>query len=112
MVIDPPTGDNGGAIESGNTCLGEEGSEDVADHTTDTVSGEDIEGIIISGYDFELGGEIADCASYDTENNRGGRADETGCRSDGDKARNGTRAEANSGPFPLKTVILKREILD
>lgn len=47
----------------------------VPEHTTDTVGSENIERIIVSESELELGRKIANCASQETESESGGCAE-------------------------------------
>jgi len=76
IVIEPATSDDS-AVESGNRGLGEEGSHEVADDTTDTVRGEDIETVIVLEDEFELSSEVACGTGDDANSNCCGSADET-----------------------------------
>lgn len=53
----------------------------------------------------ERGTYVSTCGTDDTVDNGSPGWDETGTRSNGHKASNDTRAETNSGPLALKTVI-------
>lgn len=105
VVIEPASRDNGDAVKGSDGSLSEEGSADVADETTDGVSGEDIEAIIVVEDELELGRPIASSAAKNAKGNSSGSTDESRSRSDGNKSRNGTRAETDDGPLALETPI-------
>lgn len=61
VAVEPATGDDAEAVEMCYVVCGEEGSEDVADQTTDGVLGEDIERIIDAEDELELGSVLEKC---------------------------------------------------
>lgn len=69
VVIKPATGDGGKTVEAGDGGLSEEASADVADNTTDSVSGEDIEAVIVVEDELELSCPIASSATKNAESN-------------------------------------------
>lgn len=71
-MVDPATIDGCYAIEIGNRGLSKESGEDVADNTTDSMGGKDIEAIIVMEHELELGGKVANRAGDDAKGNRGG----------------------------------------
>jgi len=77
IVVQPTSFDGGGTIESSNASLSEEASQYVSDDTANSVAGKDVEGIVVTKYEFELGGEIAQSASHKTEKHSSGSSDET-----------------------------------
>jgi hypothetical protein len=58
VVVEPATGDDSVAIEMRYVIRSEEGSEDIADETADGVFSEDVEGIIDTNEELELGGVL------------------------------------------------------
>lgn len=58
----------GGAIEGGNVVGGKEASADVADETTDSVHGKDVEGIVNAQEELELSSIVGERGSEDAEN--------------------------------------------
>ena len=105
VTVEPPTRDDGDAVKSGNVVGSEEGGEDVADDATDAVLGEDVESVIDSDPELDLGGEIAAGGAYDTEDNRRPGGNVSGRGRDGNETSDGTRTEADGRPLPLETII-------
>lgn len=68
---------------------------------------EDIEAVIITKDELELGGKIANGSGGNTKGNRGRWVDESGGRGNGNKTADGTGAEADDRPLLLEAVILK-----
>ena len=56
VVVDPASRDDGESIEESDAAVGEETSAESADESSDTVGGEDIEGVIEVEDVLELGG--------------------------------------------------------
>lgn len=69
------------------------------------MNGEDIEGIIGTQVELELGGHIAANAADNTEDDSSPGCDVTGGRGDGYETRDGAGAEPHDGPLLLETVI-------
>lgn len=107
VVVNPTTTDDGDAIKSGNVLLSEKSGEEISDDTTDSMGREDIKWVIVVEDKLELGGEVAYCASDDTEGNRGGWTNESRSGGNGDETDDGTRAESDDRPLLLKAVILE-----
>lgn len=105
VVVDPTTGNKCGAIEGSNSVVGEESSEDVTNHTANTVSSEDVKSIVVTDKVLETSGEVAGSTTENAESDGGRSSNVTGSRSDGDQTRDGTGAEANSGPLPLEPPV-------
>lgn len=105
VVVEPASGNGGDAVKGSDGRLSEEASADVADETTDGVSGEDIEAVIVVEDELELGRPIASSATKNTESDSSGSTDESRSRGDGDESGNGTRAETDDGPLALETPI-------
>jgi hypothetical protein len=57
-VVEPSTGNNRETIKMCYVVGSEEGSENVADKTTDSVLGEDIERIVNAEDELQLGGVL------------------------------------------------------
>jgi len=55
--------------------LGKEAGQEVTNDTTNGVGGENIEGIIVSEDELELGRKVTNGASHETKEDGGGRAD-------------------------------------
>ena len=66
---------------------------------------EDVKRLIDSNEELELGSEVAADTADDTNDQSTPGRDETSTRSDGNETRDGTRAEANSRPLLLQTVV-------
>ena len=100
----------------------------VTKDTANAVGCEDIKSIIVSEGKLELGRKVTNGAGHKAEENGSGcggrvglqmrvtslgprelltRADETRSRGDSDQTRDSARAEANSGPLALQTVVPK-----
>jgi len=75
MMVQPPAWDDSESIEAGDTSLGKEGSQDVANNTADSMRSEDIESIVIMENKLDLSSKIANSASGHTEKNGSGGAD-------------------------------------
>jgi len=105
VLVEPSTGDLGEAIKVRYVVGGEETGEDIADETANGVDGEDIESIVNSEEELELGGIVGTSGANDTEDHCCPSGHETGTRSDGHKTGNDTRAETDGGPFAFKTVV-------
>jgi hypothetical protein len=91
VFIQPATSDNSDSVKGGDTFLSEEGGQNVAGDTADSVRGKElnnavcqtiehvikwngvyIEGIIVVAEELELSGKIANCTGGNTvENGRG-----------------------------------------
>lgn len=88
VVVEPASRNLSDAIEASDAGLGKEGSEEVANNSTNTVSSKDlctqvrhrfafrlkvtyIKGIIITEEELELGSKIAKGTAKDTEENSG-----------------------------------------
>lgn len=84
---------------------GEKSGQQITDNTTDTMDGEDIEGIVGAHDKFELRGYVAADAADDAEDDSRPRRDVSGGRRDGHEARDGAGTEADDGPLPLEAVI-------
>lgn len=82
-------------------------SEDVANHAADTVDGKDIKTVIDVEDELELGGKVAKDTTADTDDDSSPGLDEASSRGDGNETRDGTRAETDSAPLLLETVIEK-----
>lgn len=93
------------AVEADDVVRGEEGVEDEADHSADSVLSEHVERIIDANEELNLGGEVAADAGDDSEQDRGPRRDEAGRRSGSDETRDGTGAPADKRPLPSQTEI-------
>jgi len=105
VVVEPTSRDGGETVECGDGSLSKEAGADVADDTTNGVSSEDIEAIIVVKEELELGCPIASSATKDTKGNSSGGADESRAGSDGNETGDGSGAEADNRPLPLKTPI-------
>ena len=90
---------------AGEDSRSEDTGQDVANHTTNTVDGEDVKSIVNTNQELELGGEVAADTADDTNNNGTVSGDEAGGRGNTNEARNGTGAEADGAPLLLKTVV-------
>lgn len=83
----------------------EDAGADVTDHAADAVDGEDIESIVNTDEELELGSEVADDAANDAHDEGAPGGDEAGAGGDDDEAGDGTGAEANGGPLALEAEI-------
>lgn len=79
--------------------------EKIANYTTNTVNSENIESIVNSNEEFELGNIIASERANHTENNCRPWRNVTGGGSNCDKTGDGTRAPTDDTPFVFETVI-------
>jgi hypothetical protein len=79
VVVDPAALDDLDVVEVGDLARGEEGGADVADETAYAVHGEDVERVVDSEDEFELGGVVGEAAAEDAEDD---------CCPDGDVAWN------------------------
>lgn len=105
VVVEPSTVDEAEAVQVRYVISGEEGSEDVADETANGVLSKNIQSIVDSEEELELGGIVGACGSDNTIDDSGPGGDITGARSDGNETGDDTRAETNSRPLALETVI-------
>lgn len=71
MVVDPTTGNSRRAIEGSDGSAREEGSADVANETTDTVHGEDVESIVDAEEELNLGGIVGKGSSHSSKDDGG-----------------------------------------
>ena len=84
---------------------GEEASQDIAGETSDGVDGENVERIVDSEQELDLGAVVASrCANNAKDYSRPG-GNETGARGDGDEASNDAGAESNGRPLLLKPIV-------
>jgi hypothetical protein len=79
--------------------------EQIANHTTNTMEGEDIESIVNLDEELEFGAVIAGTRADHTEDDSGPRWDVAGSRGNSNEPSNRTRAPANGTPLTLETVI-------
>lgn len=84
---------------------GKDASQEITNNTADTVLSEDIEALINSKNKLELGGKVAADAADETKDKSRPGGDVTSTGGNGNETSNGTRAETNSAPLLLKTVI-------
>ncbi|KAI6761597.1 hypothetical protein HG531_002150 [Fusarium graminearum] len=92
VMLNPSTLDARITVESSDSRTGEEGGANIADETANTVDGENIEGIVDSEKEFDLGSLPKEGHSL---------------RGDADKTSNDTGTEPNSGELPLEAVVQK-----
>lgn len=83
----------------------EETGQQVANDTTNTVDGKDIESLVNAHEELKLGGEVAADATNNTEDNRSPRGNETGTGGDSNQSSDGAGAETDDGPLLLKAVV-------
>lgn len=105
VVVDPATFDHGSTVKSCNVVGSEQTGEEISDKTTNTVDGEDIEGIINVEKELEFGAIVACDGSDHTEDDGSPSWDETTAGGDGDQTGNDTTAEANSRPLAFQAII-------
>ena len=82
-MVNPSTWDFG-AVQSSDGSLGEQSGQQTSDHTTDTVSGEDIEGVVNAQEELDSSRQVADGGGDETNGNGCRGADVTGRGSDSD----------------------------
>lgn len=104
VVVWPSTIDLG-TVESGDGSLSQESSHDGTDHTTYTVRGKDIESLVDTKQELELGSEITSGTGDESDSDSGGSSDETGSRGNTDETSDSSRAESDNGPLSLESVI-------
>jgi hypothetical protein len=107
VLVQPTTIDNSIAIKMSDVVGGEECGQGVAYKSANTVDSKDVECIVASKEVLQLGSIVARDAAADTEYNSGPGRDETGPWGNGYKACNHARAEPDSGPLALKTIVDK-----
>jgi hypothetical protein len=83
----------------------EDTGAEVADDTANAVDSKDIEGLINTNEELELGGEVAADTTNNADDQSTPGSDETSTRGDGNKTGDGTRAETNGGPLLLQAVV-------
>jgi hypothetical protein len=105
VVVDPAAGDLREAVQMSYVICGEEGSQDVADETTDGVLGEDIKSVVDAEHELELGGVVGTCCSDDSVDDCSPGGNESGPGSDGNETGDDARTEADGRPLALKTII-------
>lgn len=105
VLVEPSTWNLGETIKMGYVVSSEEGGEDVSDKSTNGVFGEDIKSVIDAKDKLELGSIIGTGSSHNTIDDGGPGRNETRSGSDSDETSNDTGAEADGGPFALKTII-------
>lgn len=69
------------------------------------MDGKDIKTVVNVDEELDLGGEVAEDTTADSDNDGCPGLHETRSRSDGNETRNGTGAETDSAPLLLETVI-------
>ena len=67
--------------------------------------GKDIESLVDTEQELELGSEITSGTSDETDSDGGGSSDETGSGGDTNETSDSTRAKSDDRPFPLESVI-------
>jgi hypothetical protein len=82
VVVEPAAVDLSEAIEMGYVVSSKEACEDVANETTDGVFREDVQRIINTKDELELGGVVSTCGTDDTVDDCRPCRDETGAGSD------------------------------
>lgn len=95
----------GETVEASNSRIREESSQDVSDHTSNTMSGEDIEGIIVLEDDLELGGQVTASSCDDSNSERSRSTDVSRGRGDSYETRDDSGTETDGRPFSLETPI-------
>lgn len=105
VPVDPTAGDLGQAVEGGDRALGKEGGEEVADDAADRVRRKDVERFVNVEQEFEPGGKVAG-DGRDKADRDGSRGLDVACgRGDADEADDGARAETDSRPLALESVV-------
>jgi len=69
VVVQPASGDREATIETSNTGLSEEASQKISDKSANSVTGEDIQGIVVAEHEFELRSEVAQGTSHEAKQN-------------------------------------------
>lgn len=105
MVVEPATGNDSVAIKMRYVVGSKEGSQDVADETTNTVDSENVKSVVASQEVLQLCSVVASNTTNDTEDDSGPGRDISGSRGNSDQSGNDTRAETHGGPLALKTVV-------
>jgi hypothetical protein len=75
MTFNPAALDVRVAIEGSNSRTGEEGGADIANQTADTVNCKDIESVVDSEEEFELGSIVRASGAYNTKDDSSPRRD-------------------------------------
>ena len=83
----------------------EEAGAEVTNKAADGVDGEDIKGVIDAEKEFDLSAVIACRTGSNTVDDSRPSGNVSGSRRDSHETSNNTRAESNSRPFLLKSVI-------
>lgn len=105
VLVDPTTGDKRRTIEGSDPVVGEEGGENVSNHTTNTVCSKDIKSIVVAKHVLETSGKVASGTTNDTKCDSSWGTDVTRGRGDSDQPRDSTGAEAHSRPLPLEPPV-------
>lgn len=84
---------------------GKKGSQNIANKSTDSVHGKNVESIVATEEVLEFRGIVACYTSADTEDHSSPSGNVSGPGGDGNQARNDTGAESDCRPLALKTVI-------
>jgi hypothetical protein len=74
-MLDPSTFNARVTVESSDSRAGEEGGANIADETADTVNSENIEGIVDSEKELDLGSVVRTGSAKSTKDNSGPRRD-------------------------------------
>jgi hypothetical protein len=74
-MLDPSTFDTRVTIESSDSRTGEEGGANVANETADTVDSENVEGIVDTEKELDLGSVVRTGGAKNTKDNSGPRGD-------------------------------------
>lgn len=74
-MLNPSTLDARITVESSDSRTGEEGGANIADETANTVDGENIEGIVDSEKEFDLGSVVRTGSAKNTKDNSCPRRD-------------------------------------
>lgn len=105
VLVEPSSRNDGSAVKVRNVVSSKETSKEVPDETTNTVNSINIKSIINAHDVLELGTVVASSSTDDTKDHGGPGWDVTRGRSNGDETSNDTRAETDSRPLLLESVV-------
>jgi len=99
VTVKPATWNLGDTVIGSDRGLGEDAGEEETNHARDSVTGEDVEGVVKVEPDLESGEEVADAGGGKANEGRGRDTDEAGGRCNGDESSDGPGAEADDRPL-------------
>jgi len=105
VVVEPSTWDLGDTVEARDGCLGEETGHDAADDTSNGVGRKDIERLVDSDEELDLGGKVTADTSDETDRDGSGSSDVTRGGGDTDKTGDGTGAKTDGGELALEPPV-------